>query len=118
MTTTSLKDTLKKLREERRREFFVKEQVCSNLALVRDGSEKYPDDINGKPNEQWAHVTEVTYPDRDTLLSVIEFLSDCLEKYRHIPIANDEFNSSNAKSNQFSHAAEALTKAKDILEKK
>ncbi len=46
----------------------------------------------------------------ESLKNELDDYRDILEKYAHIPIANDEFNSSRSKSNQFSPAKEVLAK--------
>lgn len=44
--------------DKKPREFYVRQEDYSNRALVRDGSEKWPDDVNGKPSSAWTHVIE------------------------------------------------------------
>ncbi|MES2182151.1 MAG: hypothetical protein V4493_08640 [Pseudomonadota bacterium] len=38
--------------------WWILRDEFSNRALLRDGGEKYPDDVNGKPSERWCSVVE------------------------------------------------------------
>lgn len=43
--------TTEKPREPR--EFWYLQEPTSNRALIRDDSEKWPDDVNGRPSDKW-----------------------------------------------------------------
>lgn len=40
------------------REWWVMADDYTNRALIRTDAEKYPDDVNGKPSDQWLHMIE------------------------------------------------------------
>lgn len=56
--------------------------------------------------------TQSLLAERDALAESLREAVMALEQYSHIPIANDPFNTSSAKSNSFSPAADALSKLK------
>jgi hypothetical protein len=40
------------------REWWIRREDYSNRALIRDDSEKWPDDVNGRPSSAWERVIE------------------------------------------------------------
>lgn len=45
---------------DKAREWWLLREQFTNRALIRDHSEKWPDDVKGMPSEQWLHVIEFT----------------------------------------------------------